>query len=170
MIDDVLAIVAEDIKTANSIYLNSFVGGRIVQDGKQLKYANREATYTGLMDTQGNYFYIRYDGLINASIAPDSQKMTSCTLYSYNVPIKLVSWIIDANSDKVAKALLYDLSTIKVQLNGYQRISEMQIRSIEMDREAVIRSELGKDIIDTIPPGLSLVAINFSITVIPTMN
>lgn len=170
MIDNVLTVIETAIRGANPTYVSSFVGGRLVQDGKIIKYQNREGEYQGLSDTNGNYFYIRYDGLINANLAPDTHKMTSCLVTEFTVPVKLVSWVNDGNNDKIAMALLYDLNGIKPKINGYSYISSPVIRTVEMDREAIIKAETKSELVERIPQGLSLVAIQFGITVMPSFR
>lgn len=170
MIDDILTKVGLSVSNANSIYNTYFIGGRLFDNGEVVFYQNGEGEYQGLADTNANYFYIRYRGEADSFEAPIELRRSSCSANAISVPLRLVSWIYNADSDKVAKALYYDLNGLSPWASGYDWISPITIDSVQLDFEEVYKEETDKPEVDKMIKNLSLLYIDFTIECIPSTD
>lgn len=163
MINDILQSIGAYIATQNPTYNTYYTGAIQLQGGQVVKFINGEGQYQGLSDTNSNYFYLRYAGDIIASDVNEFEQITSCNEQKYTAPARLVSWVNGGDTDKIIKALSFDLSKYAGPDLPYYSIDAISINKITQEAEKVYTQET-KDKEPQIPHRVSLIAIDFKVT------
>lgn len=162
MINDILEDIGAFIAGRNAVYNTYFTGGIQIKDGQVVKFVDGEGQYHGLSDTNANYFYIRYVGDINASVPTDEE--IACGETQYSIPLRFVSWVSGGDSDKIAKAITYDLQHYRIAAGLiYYDMDLLAINKISIEPEKIMKSETLQE--EVVLPRLSLVMIDFTATV-----
>lgn len=162
MVNDILQKIGEHIAAKNTGYNAYFTGGIQLEDGRIAKFTAGEGEYQGLMDTQGDYFYIRYMGDINSTPVSADDKMVSCPEYNIEAPLRLVSWYKNGIDDAIAKTLSFDLSHFKLSGLQYYYMEPLEITKVTIHPEKVYMEESKKDKPD-MQHRVSLIAIDFTL-------
>lgn len=169
MINDILHELGEHVAAKNPAYNKHFTGAIQLTEGEVVKFIDGEGEYQGLSDTNANYFYVRYAGDIRVTEVSTEDMIKACNEQSYTAQLRLVSWVNGGNSDKIAKAISFDLLSFKPEGLPYYDIEPINVSNIIMEPEKVYLQETKKSKPDGIHR-LSLVAIDFTISYRPYLK
>lgn len=120
----------------------------------------------------GDYFYIRYNGVVGLTNAPAAQMMEGQFGAQYNIPLMLVASVNNADSDVLFQNLLTTLSSYRPK--GTQGVvytsASQEMGEIVNAELAGLKPEDRRAALKRLPKYGTLVAIRFTLSMIITIQ
>lgn len=121
-------------------------------------YINDQKQYNGLSDKNGNFAYLRLNGIIEYSPI-DEETFCSNSNYWITIPIKIVASVFDTNKFTLEKRLRDTLLGLTFASNLWASI---ELLNSELDRENIFNSEIEDTKNIKVRDNITWVTIDFS--------